>query len=168
MGLSVTSTQPNLWYSKEASRTISNQVTVIDNLSNKSEEIQATSSLKSKSTNIWEDLSSKYDIRNATFEEIKEISSALYQAGEVSIKDISLLTFDFDKATNNIKRLDRQGVMNGVSPDFNLYETKANEKGQRDWIKEISAKASKDFGYGNLIGYHNNLKTLDILKKLER
>lgn len=116
------------------------------------------------STTLYKGLSDKYDVRNATFGEIVEISNALYEAGEISLKEHAVLTFDYERATNNLKR----HASGYTSVDFDMYETSANNNGQRDWISEFGARAARDFKFGNLIGYQNNTRVLDILKRLSR
>ena len=118
---------------------------------------------QANSSNTWEELSDKYDVRNATFGEIIEMSEALYGAGEISLKEHATLTFDYDKATDNLKR-HAQGY---IAADFNMYETFANSNGQRDWIAEYEARASKDFKYGNLSGYQSKMNVLTLLQRLD-
>lgn len=67
-----------------------------------SKNAQEANSQQANSSNIWEELSSKYDVRKATFEEVKEISKALYEAGEISTQEHLFLTFDYGKATNDL------------------------------------------------------------------
>ncbi|HHY74688.1 MAG TPA: hypothetical protein GX497_15965 [Bacillus bacterium] len=114
-------------------------------------------------TNIYENLSNKYDVRKATFEEIKEISHSLYEAGEISLKEVAILTFDYERATNDIKN-----QVGSVSPNFSLYETEANKNGQRDWIAEYEARAAKFFQSGDLVGYQNSTKILNILREIQK
>lgn len=118
---------------------------------------------KNDSSNIWEELSSKYDVRKATFEEVKEISKALYKAGEISTQEHLSLTFDYEKATNDLKKI--APIPNSYT--FNMYETPSNNNGERDWIAEFEARKSKDFKYGNLIGYQNKTRILNVLQKLD-
>ena len=113
---------------------------------------------------IFEELASKYDIRNATFEEVKEIGHALYEAGEMTVKQLMMLTFDYDRATQSIKM-----ATNGqASPNFTMYETAANADGKRDWIAEFTARAAKDRQYGNLVGYANKNEIISILQLLKK
>jgi len=118
--------------------------------------------LKNSST-VYEELSGKYDVRNATFGEVTEIADALYKAGEIMLGEVAALTFDYDRATNNLKQ--HAGMR--VSADFSMYKTSANGNGQRDWIAEIGARASTNFKYGNLVGYQINSKVLAILQKID-
>lgn len=112
----------------------------------------------------YKELAQQYDVRNATFNEIKEISNILYNAGEISMKEHMLLIFDFGRATDYIKNI----APGTTAPHFDMYKTSANEYGQRDWIAEIEARAADHFKFGNLIGYHTNSKILAILQKLDR
>ena len=115
------------------------------------ETVSNTQDLKqNNSSNIWEELSSKYDVRKATFEEVKEISKALYEAGEISAHEHMFLTFDYGRANSDLK-----------------YETPSNSNGERDWIAEFEARKSKDFKYGNLIGYQTKTKIINALQKLD-
>lgn len=116
------------------------------------------------SSAIYKGLSDKYDVKNATFEEIVEISNVLYEAGEITFKEHIVLVFDYGRATNNLKR----HAPGYVPADFDMYETSANSNGQRDWISEFGARAAKDFKFGNLVGYQSNTKVLDILERLSR
>jgi len=123
---------------------------------------EAGAATQKDSSTVYEELSGKYDIRNATFGEVTEIADALYNAGEITLGELAALTFDYDKATNNIKQHARMPV----SADFSMYKTSANSSGQRDWIAEIGARASTNFKHGNLVGYQINSKIHAILQKL--
>ncbi|MEK5231736.1 hypothetical protein MHB42_08140 [Lysinibacillus sp. FSL K6-0232] len=114
--------------------------------------------------NVWEELSQTYNIRNATFNEVKEVAARLYKAGEITLKEVVTLTFDYERATNYIK----QHAPIHVSANFNMYETDADELGRRDWIAEFGARAQKDLQFGNLVGYSAKTKILTILQQLEK
>lgn len=114
--------------------------------------------------NVWEELSETYDVRNATFDEMKEIASILHQAGAISGKDVAILTFDYDRASNDIK----QYASISVSSNFSLYETATDKSGRRDWIAEFGARAQKDLQFGNLVGHSAKTKILNILQQLEK
>lgn len=118
---------------------------------------------KQDSAELYKELSGNYDIRNPTFEEIIVISNALYAVGEISLKEHSILTFDFGRATDDLKRY----APGYISPSFDMYETATNSNSQRDWIAEIGARASSHFNYGNLVGYQMNSKILAVLQKLD-
>lgn len=125
-------------------------------------EAVATTPEKKPST-IYGELSSQYDVRNATFEEIVELSKALYEVGEISLAEHATLTFDYGRATNYL-----QQNAPGVPSSFNMYETSADHNGRRDWIAEFEARASKSFQFGNLIGYQSNTKIVELLEGLSR
>jgi len=86
----------------------------------------------------------------------------LYEAGEFYGWKVALLIFDYERATNSI----RQHAQTPVSANFSMYETVADEFGQRDWIAEFEARATKDLKYGNLIAHSNKKKILNILVQL--
>lgn len=111
---------------------------------------------------IYDELASKYDIRNATFEEVKEIGHALYEAGAMTLKQLMMLTFDYDRATEYIKI----AASGKALPNFTMYETAADKEGKRDWIAEFAARAAKDRQYGNLIGSAAKQEILSILQLL--
>lgn len=113
---------------------------------------------------IYYDVKNKYDIRSATFEEVKEMAKELYEAGAITFLDVSILTFDYGRATQYIK----QAVNGQTSPNFTMYETNEDSFGRRDWIAEFEARAAKDRQYGNLIGNANKTKISSILQLLER
>lgn len=115
-------------------------------------------------SNIWEELSETYDVRNATFNDIKNVAQTLYKAGEISGRDMATLTFDYEKAINDIQIYSRTSV----SADFNINETVADELDRRDWISEFEKRATKDLKYGNLIGHANKSKILNILYQLDK
>jgi len=52
----------------------------------------------------------------------------LYEAGEFYGWKMALLTFDYERATNSI----RQHAPTPVSANFSMYETVADEFGQRN------------------------------------
>lgn len=113
---------------------------------------------------IYDDIANKYDIRNMTFEELKEVAQELYEAGAITVKEVMTMTFDYGRATQSIKQ-----AANGLAaPNFSMYETSADASGRRDWIAEFEARAAKDRQYGNLIGNANNTKIMNILQLLER
>ncbi|PLR95979.1 hypothetical protein [Bacillus sp. T33-2] len=127
-------------------------------------EVKMMDTKESLTGDIYEELASKYNVRNTTFEELTEISKALYDKGEISLKEHMTITFDYERATNNIK----QYAVTQVSPKFSMYETDADSNGRVDWIAEFEERANKDFKYGNLIGYRSKLKVLSFLQQLDR
>lgn len=123
---------------------------------------QDSNAIQKDTSTIYEELASKYNVRSATFEELTQISEALYNAGMISLGEHGILTFDYERATNAIKRHAPTPVLS----NFSMYETKANNNHARDWITEYEARIAKDFKYGNLIGYQTNTKILNILQQI--
>ncbi|MDI3481574.1 MAG: hypothetical protein PWQ97_1229 [Tepidanaerobacteraceae bacterium] len=105
------------------------------------------------SSDIWEELAKEYDIRNASFDELCDISLKLYEAGEISLADHAILTFDPSKSPQKVKP--------------NIFLTKTNIDGKRDWIAEYEARANMDLKIGNTVGYKNNQHILDILRRFQ-
>ncbi|MEC2077742.1 hypothetical protein [Metabacillus fastidiosus] len=159
---SLTSYQSELLYSKNgSSQSKINQESVFS--INKTIEPEKNGTLTySGSSNVWKEISSKYNVRKATFEDIQEISQKLYEAGEISLAEHAILIFDCERVANDIKH--RAHVP--VSPNFSMYETVSNQNGERDWIAEFEARVKKDFKYGNLLGHQHNMKVLNILQRL--
>ncbi|OMP67239.1 hypothetical protein [Domibacillus epiphyticus] len=112
---------------------------------------------------LYHSLATKYDVRNATFEEITDVANSLYKAGEISLREVAVLTFDYERAAQSI----RKNANGSVSSNFSMYETAANENGKRDWIAEFELRAAKDFKYGNLVGHSNKMKILSVLQRLD-
>lgn len=113
---------------------------------------------------IYNELANDYDIRNATFDEVKEIGQKLYDAGAIKVKDLMTLTFDYGRATQYIK-----AAANGqASANFSMYETAADAFGKRDWLAEFEARAAKDWQYGHFIGHANKTNIIQLLQLMER
>lgn len=159
---SITSQQTASFHSNKAS--VNTESKPEFSINHAVEDNQTSSSAQKKSFAFNEDISNKYDVRNATFDEIVEMSNELYEAGEISFKEHVVLTFDFGRATNNLK----QNAPGYITSSFDMYETSSNSNGQRDWIAEFGARASKDFMFGNLIGHQHNMKVIDILERFSR
>lgn len=105
-----------------------------------------------KNSEIWEELRKEYDIRNSSFDELCDISKKLYQAGQISLFDHAMLTFDPSKSPQPIKP--------------NLCLTEVNAEGKRDWIAEYEAKAARDLKISNMMGYRVNKNIVGILERL--
>ncbi|AZT90457.1 hypothetical protein ELD05_07235 [Caldicellulosiruptor changbaiensis] len=104
------------------------------------------------SSDIWNELSSKYNIRNASFSDIKNISYQLYKAGQISLLNHGILTFDPSESPQRIKP--------------NIFLTQPDRDGRMDWIAEYEARVNRDLKIGNTTGYLNNMCILNILKQL--
>lgn len=116
---------------------------------------------KTKSVNIWTQLTDKYDIRHASFDELCELSTSLYDAGEISLFDHAMFTFDWKRAAADLAKTFPDAVS-----DLNL--TPADAAGNRDWIAEFEARAKRDFRTNNIRGYVENQKLSKILRQLSR
>ena len=110
---------------------------------------------------IWAELGSKYDIRHATFDELCEIAHKLYSAGQISFGDMAIMTFDWKRAADDL----RKGHPDVVA-DLNLVP--ADSKGRRDWIAEFDARAKRAFNQGNDGGYIRNQRIADVLRRISR
>ncbi|NLY75809.1 MAG: hypothetical protein GX075_10965 [Firmicutes bacterium] len=102
---------------------------------------------------IWRTLAAKYDIRHATADELREISTALYHAGQISLFNHAILTFDPAKSPM-------------LNLDINL--TPADRDGRRDWIAEYEARLKRDLKQNNLQAALQHHKIIEILKRLDK
>lgn len=123
------------------------------------ESTQLATSDDSNTSNVWSELSEKYNVRNATFDDIKEISSRLYEAGEISFRDHSILTFDYDRAVNYLKAHFHGKTTIDVSTN--------NQNKAKDWIAEFENRTQKSRQFGDLISYQGNMNVLNILHQLD-
>lgn len=103
-------------------------------------------------SNIWEEISKEYDIRNASFDDLCTISAKLYEEDQIPLLVHGILTFNPNESPQSIK------------VDINL--TQANQDGNRDWIAEYESRSERDLRMSNNIGYMNNQKIINILKRL--
>jgi len=102
---------------------------------------------------IWGKLAKEHDIRNASIDELCDITLKLYKAGEISLFDHVLLSFDPSKSPQKIR--------------FNIFLTEANADGKRDWIAEHEARANMHLKRGDMVGYKNRQRVLGILRRLQ-
>lgn len=106
------------------------------------------------STDIWVELASKYNIKNATFEELSNLSTELYKAGEISLFEHGLMTLRDPSKSSLFK--------------FTNNLTAADKYGRRDWVVEFQARMERDQKINNDLGYKNNLRAFEILSRLAR
>ena len=116
---------------------------------------------KEASKDIWAELGGRYDIRHATFDELCEVADKLYSAGQISLLDHAMITFDWKRAADDLRK-DHPDVV----ADFNI--TPADAEGRRDWIAEFEARAKHVFSQGNDGGYVHNQKLVEILLRISR
>lgn len=114
-----------------------------------------------ETTDIWKELSDNYNIRYASFEELCEVAYKLYDAGEITGKELAILTFDLDKAREHLQQ--RLNI-----PVADLHLTPANREGKRDWIAEYEARMNRDLQLNNLLGYENKKIIFNLLKRLDK
>lgn len=123
------------------------------NSSTSIKEKKNTDQVDNNSEDIWQKLAKKYNIRNATFDELCDMSKKLYEAGQISLFHHAILTFNPSKSPQPIKP--------------NRCLTGADDDGKRDWIAEYEARAAKDLKVGNMMGYMVNKDIIRILERLQ-
>lgn len=108
-----------------------------------------------------DEFTKKYDVRNMTFVAFKEMAQQLYAASAITLKEVAIMTFDYDHENMN-------EIAGGVtSLNFTTNETTAASK-RKDWIVEFEKRAAKDLKYGNLVAHANKTKIVSILKSIAR
>jgi hypothetical protein len=116
----------------------------------------AKSSFESSETNqiepesIWRKMASKYDVRSITIEETANLSQELYNAGEISLRDHAILSFDPDRI-----------------PHGTGFLTQADSTGHRDLISEYETRIDMDKKMGNSLNLVNNERVLEYLERLD-
>lgn len=113
-----------------------------------------------RGNDVWEVLKEKYDIRHCTFKDLCDISNSLYSAGEISLRDHLMITFDWKKAAEGLSER-----YPGARTDLNW--TPADGEGNREWIAEFKARASFNMKMGHMDGYVRDTKLAQILSRLE-
>lgn len=123
------------------------------------ESTQLATSDNSNTSNVWSELSENYDVRNSTLDDMKEISKKLYEAGEISFRDHAILTFDYDKAVNDLNAHFHGKTTINVSIN--------NQNKAKDWIAEFENRTQKSRQFGDLISYQRNMNVLNMLHQLD-
>ncbi len=100
---------------------------------------------------IWRKIASKYDVRSISTEETANLSQELYDAGEISLLDHAVLSFD---------------------PDHNIpygtgFLTQADSTGHRDLISEYETRIDMDKKMSNSRSLVNNERVLEYLERLD-
>lgn len=114
-----------------------------------SSEVSETNKIDTES--IWHKIAAKYDVRNITTEETGNLSQELYDAGEISLFDHAILSFDPDHF-----------VQSGTG-----FLTKADSTGHRDLISEYEARIEMDKKMNDTKNIVNNERILGYLHRLE-
>lgn len=144
MNVSRISNSANYYFKPDTKKSVDNN----DNF-----EVKNISQLKTENTNdIWKKLKEKYDVTDATFGEICEISKELYKAKEISLLELGHLTLDLSK-------------LPGV--EENSFISKFY-KGRKNWIEAFEDRAKNQLSLGNMSGYHSYMKSAQYLKKIEK
>ena len=103
-----------------------------------------------KPESIWRKLASKYDIRSITIEETANLSQELYNAGEISLLDHAILSFD----PSHI-------------PYGTGFLTQADNTGHRDLISEYETRIDMDKKMCNSQSLINNERVYEYLERLD-
>lgn len=128
----------------------------IHTTTNKTQNVGSGSNKSSEE--IWSELGSKYDIHNATFDELCEISSNLLSEGKISPLDYGTLTL--------VPKILDQAAENSAAKKY-VFCTSVNSEGRRDWIAELEAQGSQQLRFGNMNGYVQYQNLAKLLKKLD-
>jgi hypothetical protein len=113
------------------------------------------------SASIWEDIRSKYNIRNASFDEIVEIALRLEEAGQISDVECSILIFPHHKALEYLRH-ELKGIHHVTATG---WLTSANSSGKYDWIAEWEARAKESQRLG-LVGFEIDQNIVSVLRKI--
>jgi hypothetical protein len=109
---------------------------------------------------IWDELSKKYNITNASFNEISTISRKLYDAKQISLGDHGSFTL-----IPQIKARLKARFNQNKNPF--LTSNKQNWKEEKiNWKEEFEAQIERDRKNGNILGYNHNKKLLGFLEKI--
>ena len=100
---------------------------------------------------IWQQLGREYNIHNISHQERAELSQKLYDAGEITLLDHAMLSFDGDN-----------GQLPGIS-----FLTEPNGEGKFDLVDEYNARIEQDKLMNNQTNLVHNERILDILNHLE-
>ena len=111
-------------------------------------EVSETNQIEPES--IWRKMASKYDIRDITTEETSNLSQELYNAGEISLLDHAILSFN----PSHI-------------PYGSGFLTQADSTGHRDLISEYETRIDMDKKMGNSQSLVNNERVLEYLERLD-
>ncbi|WXR62403.1 hypothetical protein WG909_03970 [Peptostreptococcaceae bacterium AGR-M142] len=88
----------------------------------------------------------KHDIKNATFEEFKEVCDQLLSQNQITNEEHAIITFSPKAAKVNMTEFDENNKLN--------------------WCEEFKARARKNIEKGTLKGYIFNRHISEILSKL--
>lgn len=115
---------------------------------NLSGETPETSQTESES--IWREMALKYDLHSITTEQTEKLSQELYNAGEISLFDHAILSFDPDRFSCG-----------------SGFLTQADGTGHRDLLSEYEARIDLDEKTGNSQALVNHKRILEYLARLD-
>lgn len=112
---------------------------------------ESTSTCLENGEGIWCQLGREYDIHNITHEQRAELSQKLYDAGEISLLDHAVLSFDGER----------------IFPDGSTFLTESTSSGAYDLVAEFTARVDLNKQMSDQQSMENNQRILDILSHLE-
>ncbi|PRX16921.1 hypothetical protein BX659_1602 [Orenia metallireducens] len=155
MQVSAVNSQVNYYQNTKINNTKVNKNTNIKNIINESK----SENKKVTDSPTIEEISKKYDITNATFDEFRKISKALCDNGKISKSTYFIMIFNPEESPH-WKEFTKD------IPNASYFRTKADSHGRRNWIEEFEAKLEGARRVGNLLGAKNHQKILNALKEL--
>ncbi|MBW2605428.1 MAG: hypothetical protein JRE28_14140 [Deltaproteobacteria bacterium] len=99
---------------------------------------------------IWCKMASTYDVRSMTIEETAHLSQELYDAGEISLSDHAILSFD-----------------PSLIPYGTGFLTPADSAGHRNLISEYEARIDMNKKMGDSKSRVHNERVLEYLERLD-
>lgn len=150
MQVNAANCQPHAYPTTSSVQSKTSAVFAVDNSATVSKDV---------SQDIWAELSSKYNIRQTTFDDLCEIADRLYSTGQISFSDLAMMTFDWKRAADDLRK-DYPDVV------ADLNQVPADSQGRRDWIAEFVARAKQAFKQGNDKGYIQYQRLADILRRI--
>lgn len=115
--------------------------------------IESSDFIKTKEieSDIEEELKQKYDIKNATYEEMCEISQKLLHNGKISLLQHMQMTMDHSRLPN---------VSKGSYVD-DIF----NDGTKKNWTSIFQERANLQLYGGNMDGYNSYINIKNILEK---
>lgn len=99
---------------------------------------------------IWQKMASAYDVRHITTEETADLSQSLYDAGEISLLDHALLSFDPSRI-----------------PYGTGFLTEGDNAGHHDLISEYETRMNMDQETGSKQNLVHDQRIYEYLKRLD-
>ncbi|MBU1616097.1 hypothetical protein KJ693_12420 [bacterium] len=104
---------------------------------------------------VLDELAQKYDVRNATLDEIGEIGVKLFNVGIISMTEFCGMGFDPDHF--------------GECPmlQHTFFTTSADSNGRRDWVTEYEKRAERSLKeYNSIENYISDTGVAKVLKEI--